>query len=138
MRGFLQQRETLRGAQGRRPSEDRGRDWSDASRRLRCEVSSERLACPEEQSRSLGELREGVCACVCSCSVALLCSSVCSPPGSSVRGISQPRIVEWVAMSSSRGSSRPGSFLNVPVLSPGISPCAQTPGRTGTGLQKRA
>ena len=31
----------------------------------------------------------------------------CSPPGSSVRGILQARILEWVAVSSSRGSSRP-------------------------------
>ena len=31
----------------------------------------------------------------------------CSPPGSSVRGISQARILEWVAVPSSRGSSRP-------------------------------
>ena len=29
----------------------------------------------------------------------------CSLPGSSVRGILQPRILEWVAMPSSRGSS---------------------------------
>ena len=31
----------------------------------------------------------------------------CSPPGASVHGISQARILEWVAISSSRGSSRP-------------------------------
>jgi len=31
----------------------------------------------------------------------------CSLPVSSVHGISQPRILEWVAMPSSRGSSRP-------------------------------
>ena len=31
----------------------------------------------------------------------------CSLPGSSVHGISQARILEWVAMSSSRGSSQP-------------------------------
>ena len=31
----------------------------------------------------------------------------CSPPGSSVRGIFQARILEWVAVSSSRGSSPP-------------------------------
>ena len=31
----------------------------------------------------------------------------CSPPGSSVHGISQARILEWVAISSSRGSSWP-------------------------------
>jgi len=31
----------------------------------------------------------------------------CSLPGSSVRGILQARILEWVAISSSRGSSPP-------------------------------
>ena len=33
----------------------------------------------------------------------------CSQPGSSVHGISQARILEWVTMSFSRGSSRPGN-----------------------------
>ena len=32
----------------------------------------------------------------------------CSPPGSSVHGILQARILEWSAMPSSRRSSRPG------------------------------
>ena len=31
----------------------------------------------------------------------------CSPPGSSVHGISLARILEWVAISYSRGSSQP-------------------------------
>ena len=31
----------------------------------------------------------------------------CSPPGFSVHGILQARILEWVAISFSRGSSRP-------------------------------
>ena len=31
----------------------------------------------------------------------------CSPPGSSVHGILQARILDWVAISSSRGSSQP-------------------------------
>ena len=31
----------------------------------------------------------------------------CSPPGSSVHGVSQARILGWVALPSSRGSSRP-------------------------------
>ena len=31
----------------------------------------------------------------------------CSPPGASVHGILQARILEWVAMPSSRGSSQP-------------------------------
>ena len=30
----------------------------------------------------------------------------CSPPGSSVHGISQARLLEWVAISFSRGSSQ--------------------------------
>ena len=37
----------------------------------------------------------------------LHCSLDCSPPGSSVHGIYQPRILEWVAISSSRGFSWP-------------------------------
>ena len=42
--------------------------------------------------------------------VAQLCPTLCdpmdcSPPGSSVHGISQARILEWVAIPSSRGSS---------------------------------
>ena len=32
----------------------------------------------------------------------------CSPPGSSVSGILQARILEWAAMPSSRRSSQPG------------------------------
>ena len=37
-----------------------------------------------------------------------LCNPMdCSPPGSSVHGILQARILEWVAISSSRGSSQP-------------------------------
>ena len=36
----------------------------------------------------------------------ILCDPVdCSPPGSSVHGILQARILEWVAVSSSGGSS---------------------------------
>ena len=46
------------------------------------------------------------------CSVAQLCPTLwdpldCSPPGSSVRGILQARILEWVAISFFRGSSWP-------------------------------
>ena len=38
----------------------------------------------------------------------ILCDPVdCSPPGSSVHGIFQARTLEWVAISSSRGSSQP-------------------------------
>ena len=37
----------------------------------------------------------------------------CSPPGSSVHGISQARILEWVAISYSRGSSWPRDWTHV-------------------------
>ena len=37
----------------------------------------------------------------------------CSPPGSSVQGLLQARILEWVAMPSSRGSSRPRDRTHV-------------------------
>ena len=37
-----------------------------------------------------------------------LCNPIaCSPPGSSVHGLLQARILEWIAMPSPRGSSRP-------------------------------
>ena len=42
------------------------------------------------------------------CEIAQLCNPMdCSPPGSSVHGILQARILEWVAMPSTRGSSQP-------------------------------
>ena len=41
----------------------------------------------------------------------------CSPPGSSVRGIIQARILEWVAMPFSRGSSQPGDLTRVSCIS---------------------
>ena len=44
-----------------------------------------------------------------------LCHSMdCSLPGSSVRGISQASILEWVAISFSRGSSRPRDQICIP------------------------
>ena len=41
----------------------------------------------------------------------------CRPPGSSVRGILQARILEWVAMPSSRGSSQPRDQTQVSYVS---------------------
>ena len=40
-----------------------------------------------------------------------------SPPGSSVCGISQGGILEWVAISSSRGFSRPKDQAHIPSVS---------------------
>ena len=41
----------------------------------------------------------------------------CSPSGSSIHGIFQARILEWVAISSSRGSSRPRDQTHVSCVS---------------------
>ena len=43
-----------------------------------------------------------------------------SPPGSSDHGILQARILEWVAISSSRGSSQPGDQTRVSFLAGGF------------------
>jgi len=54
----------------------------------------------------------GFLLCFCACSVMQSCPTLCdptdcSPPGSSVHGVFQARILEGVATPSSRGSSRP-------------------------------
>ena len=43
--------------------------------------------------------------------------TVCSPPGSSVHGILQARLLEWVAISFSRGSSQPRDQTHVSCVS---------------------
>ena len=65
-------------------------------------------------------------ACVCAQlhqSCPTLCNPLdCSPPASSVHGILQARIVEWVAMPFSRGPSGPGIELGSPALQVDSSP----------------
>ena len=53
--------------------------------------------------------------------VAELCPTLatpwtCSPPGSSVHGISQARLVEWVAISFSSRSSQPRDQTHIPSI----------------------
>ena len=60
--------------------------------------------------------------CACTCSLAQSCLTLCDPldcslPGSSVHGIFQARILEWVAISSSRGSSQPSNRTHVSCIS---------------------
>ena len=63
------------------------------------------------------ELMRNVCAkSFQSCPI--LCDLMyCSPPGSSAHGIFQARILEWVAMPSSRGSSWPSDSSHVSYVS---------------------
>ena len=54
-----------------------------------------------------------LCVCVCVCALShFSCAQLCNPkdcnlPGSSVHGTLQARILEWIAIASSRGSSQP-------------------------------
>ena len=55
---------------------------------------------------------------VSECEVAQSCPTLCDPmdcslPGSSVHGIFQARVLEWVAISFSRGSSQPRDWTRV-------------------------
>ena len=75
-------------------------------------------------SRAESFLFLSVCVCVCVCtrmhaqSRPILCDFMnCSPPSSSVYGIFQARILEWVATSYSRGSSRPRDQTHVSCVS---------------------
>ena len=58
---------------------------------------------------------------MCVCSVTKLCRTLCdpmdySPPGPSVHGISQARILEWVAISFSRNMEFYKSFISLCVF----------------------
>ena len=60
----------------------------------------------------MSTLETFVCVCVCVLVTQLcltLCNAMdCSLPGSSIHGISQARILEWIAISFSRVSFQPG------------------------------
>ena len=78
-----------------------------------CELGSEfwKFDCRVQCSR----LCHG-CYSVCAQSCPTLCDPS-SPPGSSFHGVSQARILEWVALASSRGSSRPGNQIRISCVS---------------------
>ena len=56
------------------------------------------------------------------CFSCVVCDTMdCSLPGSSVHGILQVRMLEWVAMSSSRGFSQPRDQTHVSLMSPPLA-----------------
>ena len=83
-----------------------------------------------------------VCACVRVCvvnrfsHVQLFATlwTIHSPLGSSVHGILQARILEWVAMPSSRGSSRPRDQIHVSCLAGGFFTIAPAAWKAHTSL----
>ena len=61
------------------------------------------------------------CCCLVAKSRPTLCGPMdCNPPGSSVHGICQARILEWVAISFSRGSSQPKDRTHISCVSPAL------------------
>ena len=72
----------------------------------------------------LGESSQTTCIYAVCCAVlsrVQLCSPLdCGPPGSSVHGILQARVLEWVAMPSSRGSSPPRDRTSVSYIAGGF------------------
>ena len=64
--------------------------------------SQDQVVLKEQQTSSKVRLRSAAQSCP------TLCDPMdCSPPGSSFHGVLQASILEWVAISSSRGSSQP-------------------------------
>ena len=98
--------------------------WSSCPRSMLTERLSA-ICCPGATGKipvrvQLTDQRVTVRTCVClvAQSCLTLCDPVdCSPPGSSVHGILQARILEWVAMPSSRGSSRPRDRTHISYVS---------------------
>ena len=82
-------------------------------------LSATRTALPLNKTWSLFEC---VCVCVCACACTQSCLTlcipmVCSPPGSSLHGIFQARILEQFAISYSRWSSWPKDRTRVSCIS---------------------
>ena len=80
-----------------------------------------------------------VCVCLCVCVHECTCSVTqssltlcdprdCSPLGSSVLGVFQVRTLVWVAIISSRGSSRPRNWTHISCIAGGFF-TAETPGK---------
>ena len=78
--------------------------------------------------RTAGSLITLFCCCLLSC-VRLFCDPMeCSPSESFVHGIFQARILEWVVISFSRGSSWPKDWTHFSCIAGGFFP-TEPPGR---------
>ena len=83
-----------------------------------------------------------LCVCVCECECAQSCATLCNPmdcrlPGSSVHGISQARILEWLPFPPPGDLPDPGiepTFLASPALAGGFFISGRKPPEKGRGL----
>ena len=74
---------------------------------FRCREARGHVLLQAVTARGLRDVKRSPCLRVHAQSCPTLCDPMnCSLPGSSVRGVFQARILEWVAISSSRGSSQ--------------------------------
>ena len=70
--------------------------------------------CPSFIYIPVQEVFAGSCECVCVCvDVAQLCPTLCDPMDSTVHGILQARVLEWVAVPFSRVSSHPRDWTQI-------------------------
>ena len=99
-----------------------GSSWSNCRLRLLSFIALLTLSFFTSLSRERERERECVSVCVCVCVYAQSCVTLCdlSPPGSSVHGISQARILEWVSITFSRGSADSGIESSPPALAGGF------------------
>ena len=100
--------------QGRARHCSRGMEGTRASRRIEEGLSRSFSGCGREPwvpSNCVGDLRQLLRV------LTLWDPKDCSPPGSSVHGILQARILEWVAISSSRVSSQFSNLTHVSYVS---------------------
>ena len=93
--------------------------------KLAAEINVSRKQSSKSWVSPLWENYNTVCVCLCVCSVTQLCPTLwnpmdCNPSGSSVHGILQARILEWVAMPSSRGSSWPRVWTHISCIGRGF------------------
>ena len=103
-----------------------------------CSIQQGKVRCTDVRSPRFHSLRFVCLAAhfpqVSSCLVAKLGLTLCSPmgyspPGFSVHGISQARVLEWAASSSSRGSSRPREQMCISHIAGGFF-TAEPPGKS--------
>ena len=85
-------------------------------------LTMEQISCFKTYIMEILYINTCVCVCVRACVRAQSCLTLhhsvdCSPPGSSVSGILQARILEWVGISFSRGSSLPRGQTHVSCVS---------------------
>ena len=94
----------------------RGRSWSLESVPCKQKMGDRKTSAPWSPTGCCLVLLPHMCVLLVQSSLTLCNPMDCSPWGSSVHGISQARILEWVAIFYSRGSSKPRDWTQVSLI----------------------